>query len=106
AWAAWVLTMRCWNLSTRPAVSTNFCWPVKKGWQELQMPTIITGLVERVLITLPQAQRISASTYFGCMSAFIKDGRAYHRRGEQQELKAEIRRAKSEGNPKPEGQTV
>jgi hypothetical protein len=28
AWAAWVLAMRCWNLSTRPAVSTNFCWPV------------------------------------------------------------------------------
>jgi len=26
---------------------------------------MITGLVERVLITLPQAQRISASTYFG-----------------------------------------
>jgi len=28
AWAAWVLAMRCWNLSTRPAVSTNFCVPV------------------------------------------------------------------------------
>src|SRR5207249_10759657 len=74
AWAAWVLTMRCWNLSTRPAVSTNFCWPVKKGWQALQIPTIITGLVERVLITLPQAQRTSAYTYFGCMSDFINAG--------------------------------
>ena len=28
AWAACVLTMRCWNLSTRPAVSTNFWVPV------------------------------------------------------------------------------
>src|SRR5205807_7823426 len=74
AWAAWVLAMRCWNLSTRPAVSTNFCWPVKKGWQELQIPTMITGLVERVLITLPQAQRTSASTYLGWIFSFIKEG--------------------------------
>src|SRR5471030_3221627 len=36
------------------------------------MPTMIVCLVERVLITLPQAQRISASTYLGWMSAFIK----------------------------------
>ena len=28
ACAACVLAMRCWNLSTRPAVSTNFCCPV------------------------------------------------------------------------------
>ena len=28
AWAACVLARRCWNLSTRPAVSTNFCVPV------------------------------------------------------------------------------
>jgi hypothetical protein len=28
SWAACVLAARCWNLSTRPAVSTNFCWPV------------------------------------------------------------------------------
>ena len=28
AWAACVLAKRCWNLSTRPAVSTNFCCPV------------------------------------------------------------------------------
>src|SRR5215470_11777491 len=79
AWAAWVLAMRCWNLSTRPAVSTNFCCPVKNGWQALQMPTIITGLVERVLITLPQAQRISASTYFGCIFSFIRGRAKYHR---------------------------
>jgi hypothetical protein len=30
--------------------------------------------VERVLISLPQAQRIVDSTYSGCMSAFIKKG--------------------------------
>jgi hypothetical protein len=36
------------------------------------MPTITVALVERVLITLPQAQRISASTYLGWMSVFIK----------------------------------
>ena len=35
----------------------------------------ITGLVERVLITLPQAQRISASTYLGCIFSFIKGRR-------------------------------
>src|SRR6266436_3083112 len=60
ACAACVLAARCWNLSTRPAVSTNFCWPVKNGWQALQIPTMITGLVERVLTVLPHAQRISA----------------------------------------------
>src|SRR2546429_9809945 len=77
AWAAWVLAMRCWNLSTRPAVSTNFCWPVKKGWQELQIPTMMTGLVERVLITLPQGQRTSASPYFGRLFSFIKERGKY-----------------------------
>ena len=35
-------------------------------------PTMMTGLVERVLITLPHAQRISASTYLGCRFSFIK----------------------------------
>src|ERR1051326_7613649 len=94
--------MRCWNLSTRPAVSTNFCWPVKKGWQELQIPTIITGLVERVLITLPHAQRISASTYFGCMSAFIKDLAKYHRREGWQGAKSEFRWPRPERNPNSE----
>src|ERR1700722_20198682 len=38
------------------------------------MPTMTVGLVERVLMMLPQAQRISASRYFGCMSAFITKG--------------------------------
>ena len=39
AWAAWVLTIRCWNLSTRPAVSTSFCLPVKNGWHAEQIST-------------------------------------------------------------------
>jgi hypothetical protein len=30
------------------------------------------------LITLPQAQRISASAYFGWMSVFIKGQQSYH----------------------------
>jgi hypothetical protein len=37
--------------------------------------------VERVLITLPQAQRISASTYFGCIFSFIKGWEHYHQSG-------------------------
>src|SRR5215813_2473220 len=78
ACAAWVLAMRCWNLSTRPAVSTNFCWPGKNGWHRLQIPTMISGLVERVLITLPQAHRISASTYLGWIFSFIKGRSPYH----------------------------
>jgi hypothetical protein len=38
------------------------------------MPMSKVGLVERVLISLPQAQRIDDSTYSGCKSAFIKKG--------------------------------
>tara|TARA_B100002003_G_scaffold149870_1_gene138886 strand:- start:7597 stop:7746 length:150 start_codon:yes stop_codon:yes gene_type:complete len=34
----------------------------------------MVGLVDRVLISLPQAQRIVDSTYSGCKSAFIKKG--------------------------------
>lgn len=44
------------NRSTRPAVSTNFCLPVKKGWHWLQMSTLIFGSVLRVVNVLPQAQ--------------------------------------------------
>jgi hypothetical protein len=35
------------------------------------MPIRMLARVERVLITLPQAQRISASTYFGWMFSLI-----------------------------------
>src|SRR5438045_2343618 len=44
------------NRSTRPAVSTNFCLPVKNGWQALQMSTVIFPSVLRVVNVLPQAQ--------------------------------------------------
>jgi hypothetical protein len=44
------------NRSTRPAVSTNFCLPVKNGWQELQISTLIFDWVLRVINVLPQAQ--------------------------------------------------
>jgi hypothetical protein len=37
----------------------------------LQMPMMTVGLMERVLITLPHAQRISESKYLGCISALI-----------------------------------
>src|SRR5260370_19606587 len=49
---------------------------------------MMTGLVERVLITLPHAQRISASTYFGCISAFIKGPIPYHSWAEWQAEKS------------------
>jgi hypothetical protein len=42
--------------STRPAVSTNFCLPVKNGWHWLQMSTLIFACVLRVVNVLPQAQ--------------------------------------------------
>src|SRR3954454_15218650 len=42
--------------STRPAVSTNFCLPVKNGWHDEQMSTLIFGSVLRVSKVLPQAQ--------------------------------------------------
>ncbi len=38
------------NFSTRPAVSTNFCWPVKKGWHAAQMPQVLfrrAGVIDR-----------------------------------------------------------
>ena len=45
------------NRSMRPAVSTSFCRPVKKGWQEEQISTRMSPLcVERVLNTWPHAQ--------------------------------------------------
>ena len=42
--------------STRPAVSTNFCLPVKNGWQLLHISTLILPTVLRVVNVLPQAQ--------------------------------------------------
>src|ERR1700739_3886844 len=43
--------------STRPAVSTSFCLPVKNGWQLEQISTWMSPLwVERVAKLAPQAQ--------------------------------------------------
>src|SRR2546427_12182705 len=43
------------NRSTRPAVSTSFCLPVKYGWHLAQTSTWIRGTVERVTKLLPHA---------------------------------------------------
>jgi len=50
------LAYRFWKRSTRPAVSTNFCVPVKNGWHLEQMPIRMSLRVDRVLMMLPQAQ--------------------------------------------------
>ena len=52
--------------STRPAVSTSFCLPVKNGWHEEQISTCKSDLrVERVLNVSPQAQVTVISLYSG-----------------------------------------
>ena len=45
------------NLSIRPAVSTSFCLPVKKGWHLEQISTLIFFLLDPTSTTLPHAQR-------------------------------------------------
>ena len=58
--------------STRPPVSTIFCFPVKKGWHWLHTSREMSSQsVERVLISLPQLQRAVISSYFGWISAFM-----------------------------------
>src|ERR1700730_18961718 len=43
--------------STRPAVSINFCLPVKNGWHAEQISTLMSPRwAERVTKALPQAQ--------------------------------------------------
>src|SRR4029077_5969329 len=59
------------TFSTRPAESTNFFLPVKKGWQFEQISTWILPTVERVSTTWPQAQVIVAALYSGWIPAFI-----------------------------------
>src|SRR5215469_9901677 len=56
--AAGTLAYFFWKRSTRPAVSTSFCLPVKKGWQFEQISTrsISPLTVERVWKVFPQAQ--------------------------------------------------
>jgi hypothetical protein len=51
--------------STRPAVSTSFCFPVKKGWHWLQMSVWISAWVERVWNVLPHAHLTVAVAYSG-----------------------------------------
>jgi hypothetical protein len=50
------------NRSTRPAVSTSFCLPVKKGWHFEQISRWISGFVDRVLKVSPHAHLTIAST--------------------------------------------
>jgi hypothetical protein len=50
------LPYRFWKRSTRPAVSTNFCVPVKNGWHFEQMPMRMSLRVDFVLMMLPHAQ--------------------------------------------------
>ena len=59
------------NLSMRPAVSTSFCLPVKKGWQAEQISTLMSLVVERVSMTFPQAQVIFVISYLGCIPSLI-----------------------------------
>jgi hypothetical protein len=51
--------------STRPAVSTNFCLPVKNGWQLEQMSVWITACVDRVVNVFPHAHCTVAVAYVG-----------------------------------------
>jgi hypothetical protein len=60
-----VLPYFCRNRSTRPAVSTSFCLPVKKGWQAEQISVWISAWVDRVSKVLPQAQITVAVAYSG-----------------------------------------
>jgi hypothetical protein len=60
-----------WNFSTRPAVSTSFCRPVKNGWHLEQIAMRRFGTVERVGYVAPHAHTIEVSTYLGWISAFI-----------------------------------
>ena len=53
------------NRSTRPAVSSSFCFPVKNGWQLEQTSKCSSETVERVCQLLPQAQWTVAVAYSG-----------------------------------------
>src|SRR5438105_224645 len=52
--------------STRPAVSTSFCLPVKNGWQAEQISSMMSPLwVDRVVKLLPHAQCTRVVSYVG-----------------------------------------
>ena len=59
------------NESTRPSVSTIVVAPGNYGWQAEQVVTVISLRVERVFMTVPHAQVMVASSYFGWMSLFM-----------------------------------
>ena len=63
------------NFSTRPALSTSFCLPVKNGWHIEQISTFICGTVERVVNKTPrfspQLHITSHFIYFGCVPFFM-----------------------------------
>jgi hypothetical protein len=61
----------CRNRSTRPAVSTSFCLPVKNGWQLEQMSVWISGCVDRVWNVFPHAHRTVVVAYTGWISDFM-----------------------------------
>src|SRR5581483_10852850 len=66
------LPYRLLNRSTRPAVSTSFCLPVKNGWHAEQISTCRSSLrVERVLNGSPHAQVTVISLYSGWIPGFI-----------------------------------
>src|SRR5262249_43598251 len=66
--------------STRPAVSTSFCLPVKNGWQFEQISRWISPLwVDRVVNEFPQARITRISLYAGWMLAFTSVSFSYHR---------------------------
>ena len=54
-----------WKRSTRPAESTSFCLPVKKGWQAEQISTFRSPSVDRVSNALPQMQVMVERLYCG-----------------------------------------
>ena len=57
--------------STRPAESTNFCRPVKNGWQLEQISSRKSPMVERVSNVLPQTQDTVAFLYSGWIPGLI-----------------------------------
>jgi len=75
------------NLSIRPAVSTNFILPVKKGWDLLEISNFtrgysfpsshvilsLVGAQERVRKASPQEKSLKTTILysFGCVSFFI-----------------------------------
>ena len=64
----------CRKRSTRPAVSSRRCLPVKNGWQTEHTSVWISDCVERVWKVLPQAHLTVAVAYCGWMSDFMALG--------------------------------